>query len=1309
MRKIWLIGLGFILASLLYNFIAWPTNKVQAADPPNCKNNDYLNIKSADFKIGAKDGKDGYLIFHAVLKSGDECLNYNQRLGTKHGFYTYRVNGTSTVKYQGREDTLEAWVSYTGNREGYFDDVHLVTSSGDNDGTWPNYTVDINHDTTIAGYFTAEAYSAIRGSKVSGFKQDSGTGDKISCPNPIASPTDKISTVDKARSALGRPDQTIFIKESSSGNKCPPIAQLKDAGQHQFVLRSVLLTGGQIGNENYVVWFQSLKYADLWLLIDEDADGLILVIDQPAPKWNDNLGVYGNLATSAIENAGGIALSADNGQFNQKVLFRIFNICLNDDTTNCQSGKLAQVTQYNCDTSPASASCDTKQEAYGSGHNYKRPPNDAIASTANKYMVDNNGKPLNTNAWLDVWGASYNDQRGAGDVIGDCSLAGIFKGGAGISDIFKRFTDCLIESIFKPTITWAAQLVGEAAGISSVPRTSNLSLSLKPAAISSLLVDRAYAQAKNKDSDPLKKNLANYIPDKDGFVYKTWRVTIGLVNIVLVVALLVISFSNITRFNFSSYEVKKALPNLFIGILLANASFFLVRFLVDIATAATMLFVNDLNHSGSIAAFFADVTGALTQRTINTIGTGAEIASIIIVPVLMIVTVVLLLWLAFLLYFRLVAVYLLTILAPIAFVAYGIPGAEGYFKQWWQQFTKWLFMVPAMAAVFYLMLAIHKSTSASAGLKQQDSIAQLLIMYVLFFIACTIPTRFGGKVMNDVSGFFRKYSGVGLAQKKMGESYQDTQQRVGKRARIIFNQTPIGKSLQGIAARRKLEMDNLDKELGIQAQEAEAGAREKSKLMRKRAGSEAAFAERGQTAEDRLADLKARSAAEYFRSAKGQEQVKAAIRAELKKRTAEADRDNVRLETKIKLMSDKENKPDKEMVKQLYQKLFNQKRSGDHLELEESIQIGNVALERIQPLQLLENYGKHEKEEERLQKELEQVKDATSPEDIARRNSISARLAELQQAMASQQRDYETMQKKDEYKNEFGSVNFKEALKEFDEGKTDRARLWKATHGRGRKIFNEGITKQNEILIKEGTAAEIKDELNTVKDKILEEFGEQEGQELMKMLFQGRTADFQMKLDQRKTERGDDFKGPGIRDVLLATQLQKQAMSMTGDYRNQDIVTHFVQMNNEINPEQNIQLDGIDMSRREGRAQVVRQATNNVGAIYGSPNARLHLGVGPEPPVSQPSSPPPPRPQPEPEMFREDVGASVDPDVSQQLYGNLPSRADYERYRQDYRNQHGFFPEEYEKKFPNQGATATTAEDEEEAYGADNETAEEEE
>lgn len=244
-------------------------------------------------------------------------------------------------------------------------------------------------------------------------------------------------------------------------------------------------------------------------------------------------------------------------------------------------------------------------------------------------------------------------------------------------------------------------------------------------------------------------SLSYRISEPNGYVAKTWRVMRSLVNIVLILALLLISFSNIARINIDTYAVKKALPNLVIGIILANASMFIARYLADISTVTIYFFV-ELAGKSNFQHLLDSALSGLRSTAIETAGVKGFAVSVVaggalILPLFYLLSFLVIfigkIWLAILLYFRLIAIYLLVILAPLAFVSYGIPGLDKYFKMWWQQFIKMLFMLTAMSAVFWLM------TVLDTAVKGNYSIASVATMAVLLYFALSIPTKLGGEAI----------------------------------------------------------------------------------------------------------------------------------------------------------------------------------------------------------------------------------------------------------------------------------------------------------------------------------------------------------------------------------------------------------------------------------------------------------------------------------------------------------------------------------------------------------------------------------
>lgn len=604
--------------------------------------------------------------------------------------------------------------------------------------------------------------------------------------------------------------------------------------------------------------------------------------------------------------------------------------------------------------------------------------------------------------------------------------------------------------------------------------------------------------------------LSERIADKNGFVYIAWQSTRVIINLILILALLVISFSNILRINIDTYTVKKALPNLVIGVILANASFLIIRYMADIATVAVYLFVNQTSYP-TFKDFVAGVLSRIGIETLQTIGPAFGLTAVlapIVVLLVSIISMIGILWLAFLLYFRLVAIYLLTILAPLAFVSYGLPGFEKYFKQWWQQFVKWLFILPAMSAVFWVMYVV-----ATAG---EQSIAKTIIQFFLFFTALALPSKMGGAVIDRASQMFKKTGN--LAVDKTG--VKDLGRDIGSRASSRLGITRLQEW-------NKLRKENL--ESAIKNRQTFAAGR----ARRGWAGrSEARLANEGVIAGDDLATIKAQNEERYFESPKGKEQLQRAIKSELEKRSAEAARDNTRLEVKIDYTGDKANE---DLMKRLYKNLFSQKRASDELELSESIAIGDEAFGRIQILRAAEEYG-------RLKKKID-TQDYASEEE---KQQLEIDLASQEKTFASLQKDPDNT---DFLNREIGKV-----ADELKDKKTTQGRLWAATLGRGSRIVNDGIAKQNEQTLKEGSAAEIREMMEEFFRDIDADFSDNpaKAREMKQLFLKGKTAEFQHELDALKAS-GKKV-NTKMRNGLLATQAQKWVIAKPNDYRNQEVL-----------------------------------------------------------------------------------------------------------------------------------------------------------
>lgn len=293
-------------------------------------------------------------------------------------------------------------------------------------------------------------------------------------------------------------------------------------------------------------------------------------------------------------------------------------------------------------------------------------------------------------------------------------------------------------------------------------------------------------------TDPLTSDTADPI-------YRTWSGFRNVANVLLVIAFLVIIYSQISGAGVGNYGIKKMLPRLVVMAILINVSYFVVQIAVDVA--------NILGRSlGDFIAGIAD-QDALAQLD-NTgwegligmiLGTGlaGAVAGLGITvagpgPVLIFVALLLLpALLGFIagivaLMFRAALIPILAALAPVAFAAYLFPNTQSLFDRWRKLFTGLLFLYP-MAAVFYGGLKLAAVTIASTG----GWFGMLTALTLLFFgtgfvlFLAIKSNAIVGKVMGSVQGALGK---VVSPVEKMGRDTQKTM-LAENRAKFMANST----------------------------------------------------------------------------------------------------------------------------------------------------------------------------------------------------------------------------------------------------------------------------------------------------------------------------------------------------------------------------------------------------------------------------------------------------------------------------------------------------------------------------------------
>ena len=204
------------------------------------------------------------------------------------------------------------------------------------------------------------------------------------------------------------------------------------------------------------------------------------------------------------------------------------------------------------------------------------------------------------------------------------------------------------------------------------------------------------------------------ISTEDGSpIYEIWKYCRGVTNIVFIIFLLVVIYSQITGLGISNYGIKKTLPKLIVTVVLVNLSFLICSLAVDVSnilgSSLRGLFTSveestlATGTSGVGPVSLSSVFSALTGGGVLALGAGivAFEAGMIwmLIPVVLgaIVAVVTgLITIAL----RQAVVALLIMVAPLAMVANMLPNTEQWFRKWKDLLTKMLIFYPMFSLLF---------------------------------------------------------------------------------------------------------------------------------------------------------------------------------------------------------------------------------------------------------------------------------------------------------------------------------------------------------------------------------------------------------------------------------------------------------------------------------------------------------------------------------------------------------------------------------------------------------------------------------
>ncbi len=207
-------------------------------------------------------------------------------------------------------------------------------------------------------------------------------------------------------------------------------------------------------------------------------------------------------------------------------------------------------------------------------------------------------------------------------------------------------------------------------------------------------------------------------------VERGWVIVRDLTNMFFILVMLVIAFGTIL--GVEEYSYKRMLPRLLIMAVLINFSKVICGLLIDFSQVVMLTFVNGFSAiaGGNFVQMF-QVSGAwelIGERAEAAVDartqTWSTVGSLVLAAVMMLIASVAVAIMMLILIGRIVMLWLLVVLSPLAFFLSAFPkgAAAGAYAQWWKMFGNYVVVGPFVAFFLWLSLAVAGAGDIAADL-----------------------------------------------------------------------------------------------------------------------------------------------------------------------------------------------------------------------------------------------------------------------------------------------------------------------------------------------------------------------------------------------------------------------------------------------------------------------------------------------------------------------------------------------------------------------------------------------------------------
>ena len=273
-----------------------------------------------------------------------------------------------------------------------------------------------------------------------------------------------------------------------------------------------------------------------------------------------------------------------------------------------------------------------------------------------------------------------------------------------------------------------------------------------------------------KLNDSLETQPLNVTDNKSG-LYLAWNIMLGFANAAFIIAFLVIIYSQVTSAGISNYGIKKMLPRLAIAAVLVNISYYICAFAIDLSNISghalqdvfmqirTTVLTTGHSSGGSIEVFtWENLTALILSGGAAAVGIRAFLVGeggVLTSAIILLLPVLLGALLAVLMVVLVVAarhalIVILTIISPLAFVCYLLPGTEKWFEKWRKMFMTMLIFFPAFSLLFG-----GSQLAAAAILQNASTIIEVILGLAVQIIALPLTPflfKLSGGILNRIAG-----------------------------------------------------------------------------------------------------------------------------------------------------------------------------------------------------------------------------------------------------------------------------------------------------------------------------------------------------------------------------------------------------------------------------------------------------------------------------------------------------------------------------------------------------------------------------